>query len=340
MNNDLIERYVYAVIKRLPSKMREDVSVELKTLIDDMLTERCKEIVPEEKDIRVVLTELGDPRELADKYCQNEKNSLISGTYYSAYKLVLKIVLICVAFGITLAFIITYLSKLQFQQHSLLKELMRWLGMLFTGALGGFGMVTLVFVFFEKAKIKINDGLNLNDLPPVPQKNEIIPKWESIAGIVFSIVFFSILLFAPSVFCIIVPAGIDMAPIEFFNIAALRGTWYIIAVLAAAGIVKEIYRLIDGRYNKRVMLTTLITDAVSAIFSIWWLWDVNIINLEFINYVSSIGSSQNGLVKTIFPYFNYFLLGLILLALVIDMVTVIVKALKNERPSAVLSVQE
>lgn len=62
--NDLIERYIYAVTKRLPQKVQKDISDELRTLIDDMLAERCGELVPEEKDIRVVLTELGTPEEL------------------------------------------------------------------------------------------------------------------------------------------------------------------------------------------------------------------------------------------------------------------------------------
>lgn len=56
MKNDLIERYIYAVTKRLPQKVQKDISDELRTLIDDMLVERCGELVPEEKDIRVVLT--------------------------------------------------------------------------------------------------------------------------------------------------------------------------------------------------------------------------------------------------------------------------------------------
>ena len=68
MKNDLIERYIYAVTKRLPQKVQKDISDELRTLIDDMLAERCGELVPEEKDIRVVLTELGTPEELYEKY--------------------------------------------------------------------------------------------------------------------------------------------------------------------------------------------------------------------------------------------------------------------------------
>lgn len=38
---ELIDRYIYAVTKKLPQKQREDIEKELRTLIDDMLEERC-----------------------------------------------------------------------------------------------------------------------------------------------------------------------------------------------------------------------------------------------------------------------------------------------------------
>jgi hypothetical protein len=37
---EMIDRYVYAVTKRLPEKQREDVSDELRGLIEDMLEAR------------------------------------------------------------------------------------------------------------------------------------------------------------------------------------------------------------------------------------------------------------------------------------------------------------
>lgn len=38
MKNDLIERYIYAVTKRLPQKVQKDISNELRTLIDDIVS--------------------------------------------------------------------------------------------------------------------------------------------------------------------------------------------------------------------------------------------------------------------------------------------------------------
>ena len=52
---ELKERYVYAVSRLLPHKMREDISAELDTLIEDMLEERCQDRPAEEKDLRLSL---------------------------------------------------------------------------------------------------------------------------------------------------------------------------------------------------------------------------------------------------------------------------------------------
>lgn len=57
-SSETINRYIYAVTKRLPRRMQKDVSEELLTLVGDMLDARCGEISPTDHDVRVVLTEL------------------------------------------------------------------------------------------------------------------------------------------------------------------------------------------------------------------------------------------------------------------------------------------
>lgn len=49
----------------LPRASRADIEQELRTLIDDLLEERCAGREPTEKDLRVVLTDLGTPAETA-----------------------------------------------------------------------------------------------------------------------------------------------------------------------------------------------------------------------------------------------------------------------------------
>lgn len=42
MNNDLIERYVYAVTKNMSSKTRHDIADEIRSIIDDMLEDQSQ----------------------------------------------------------------------------------------------------------------------------------------------------------------------------------------------------------------------------------------------------------------------------------------------------------
>lgn len=92
VKNDLIDRYIYAVTKHMKSAMKKDVAAELETIIQDMLEERCEDVTPTERDIKVVLTELGTPNELASKYKGETQDCLIGQPYYSLYVYVLKIV--------------------------------------------------------------------------------------------------------------------------------------------------------------------------------------------------------------------------------------------------------
>ena len=80
--SDLKERYIYAVTHNLPRASRQDIERELDTLIEDMLEARCGNDAPTDKDLRVVLTELGTPAELFRKYSPDAGKALIGEGYY------------------------------------------------------------------------------------------------------------------------------------------------------------------------------------------------------------------------------------------------------------------
>jgi hypothetical protein len=85
--NQLIERYVYEVIKRLPDKERHEVKQELEANIRDMLSD-----APTEEETKEVLNQLGDPALLSRKYRQNPRY-LISPDFFELYLSMLKLVL-------------------------------------------------------------------------------------------------------------------------------------------------------------------------------------------------------------------------------------------------------
>ena len=57
----LIDRYIYDVVRRLPKDQREDIELELRALIDDMLGGAA-----EESEVAGVLQNLGKPADLAE----------------------------------------------------------------------------------------------------------------------------------------------------------------------------------------------------------------------------------------------------------------------------------
>ena len=328
MNSDMIERYIYAVTRRMPLKLGKDVAQELRGLIDDMLKERCGEVLPADKDVRVVLTELGTPNELYEKYTGDSKGRLIGQPYYITYIQVLKIVMICTVFGMTLSTLILLLMEGEGDAGwfpYVMQGVGLWLSNLFSGIIFAFGAVTALFAFFDRKGISLDTYTGLDNLPPVPVRKARISKSESILGIGISVIFVIVFLLAPQIFCTVMQRNgiVDVIPI--FNVETIRKTWYIIVVFGLLGISREIVKLIEGKYTGRVVLTTMVTDALSAVCSVWWLTRRNLINPEFTGAIEVLLEGNSIFIVKIFTHFQYVFLGVIVFALVLDLGTILVK---------------
>jgi hypothetical protein len=325
MKYDLVERYVYAVTKNLPSKVKKDIEKELNSIIEDMLESRCGDIIPTDHDIKVVLTELGTPSELAEKYSPDSDKYLIGPEYYSKYKLLLTIVLMATTFGLIVSGIITIITDPDPIWYFAFPA---WLGMTIMGLINAFAFVTLLFVIFQRKGIDIKfETDSIDNLPPVPKKNAIISKRESIFGISISIIFCIVFLIAPEIFSAVFD-GKRFIPI--FNVEVIRSIWYIIIGFAVLGIIRDGYKLYEGRYTKKLAVVTVITDILSALLSFVFLLDNKIINNEFTTAIINLFQDDAEFIANIFSRFNIFFLGVILFALALDMINTIVRAAKYD----------
>lgn len=325
MTEELMERYIYAVTRRMSSKQKTDVADELRALISDMLEERCGEATPTEGDMWAVLKELGTPNELYDKYEGNGDKCLIGAPYYSSYIFVLKIVLACVAFGMTIASLVQLITATE--PVAWYMSAAQWVSMLIGGLGSAFTYVTLLFVILYKKNIKINEAFDLNNLPPVPKKKEIISKWEPISTMIFIIIFVCLFLWAPQVFSTALTSGGEWIPI--FDAAVIWEMRYFLLLFAGLGLVREIVKLLEGRYTKRLLLVTAIVNICSAIVAFFWLADGRIANPEFISRVSELFTGEELFIIRFFENFPYYFLGLILFALLIDGLTIAFRYIKE-----------
>ncbi len=263
---DTIERYVYQVTRRLPQKSRSDIEAELRGLIEDMLEARCGDITPTKKDIDIVLMELGSPAEFAARYTTSEKGAryLIGPELFPQYLMVLKIVLLAVGLGMTIvSFIKIGTNPESLNGFQLFAE---WLGNTLSGLFSAATFVTLLFAIFEWRGINVGSFNEnwLGDLPPVPQKKSRFSPAECIVGIVFSMLFFLLIVTAPQVIAIYTADTV----IPVFDMSVFSTFLPFIACSCLLGVIAEVLKLLEGRHTMRLAIALTAIDVVSVILCV------------------------------------------------------------------------
>ena len=192
MMKNIIERYIYAVTKRLPENMREEVKEELGANIRDMMSEK-----PSDEEIDRVLHDLGHPRELAKNY-RGQDRYVVSPLFYDDYLQVLKIVSI-IFLSVTLVFgTIDAIMNVDAQSvfGGIVEVFAKIVSKSFSAFVSAFTWVTLVFWGIEYAtRNKKWPEWKLSDLPDLPKPNTTkISRVESVVGLVLGTAFSAIFL--------------------------------------------------------------------------------------------------------------------------------------------------
>lgn len=318
MKGDLIERYVYAVTKRMPRKQQADVTMELRGLIEDMLLERCGDEQPTEKDIRVVLTELGSPYDLYARYDEDVDKCLIGQPHYATYKYVLKTMSIPFVVGLAVAGVVLQVME----PVGFLEFLENWIGMLLEGVFFGFAAVTLVFAVMYHRGTDLVKMFDLNDLPAVPEKKQRISRLDTSFNIVGLVVLTGVLLVVPQCFSIRHDA---CSWITIFDLEVMKASALSISLGFLAAITGEFVKLIEARYNKKVAVTMLVTNLVQIACGTWWLKGHAVMNPEFMAQLPELFDNDKPLIL-LFENFQSFLLIVLIAACLAEILVVFRKA--------------
>ncbi len=189
---ELIERYLYAVGKKLPLKQKDDILKELRSIIMDNLDDLTNGNEPSEEDVTKVLKDRGSPNEVAKSY-RTGPSWIVGPKYYDLYMLILKILLAVTAGGYLLSLIISAFSMSGGYINIIVKIFVEFFGII-PGLLTTVGTVTLIFFIIERAvkepiDIDLGEGekWSPSKLEPIPKKEEVIKPIEPILGIVFSV---------------------------------------------------------------------------------------------------------------------------------------------------------
>lgn len=190
---NLIEAYVYEVTRRLPEKTRDDIAMELRSTIEDMLPES-----PTEGEVKEALSTLGDPSILASRYSEKPMY-LIGPKVYDAYISTMKKIVPWAILITVLANVITVIVSYS-GDESVLQTIIDSFSSIIVNTvlmlIQLFFWLTIVFAFIDRV------GLSKTDLPitkmgvpwtpedlklvEVIPKKKVIPKGEIIFGLIWT----------------------------------------------------------------------------------------------------------------------------------------------------------
>lgn len=197
---DVIEKYLYAVGKRLPIKQREDIVNELRSVIMDNLDDRMQGNEATEEDINQVLIEMGSPYEVAKRY-RTHGDYLIGPKLIDAFYMMLKIALIAVAGAHLIAVIVSLFATAGNISGigditDIIVQFFVKIWNIIPSLLSVAGAIVLVFIVIERKGGKNVMGLDEfksekwdpTKLEDVPKKDDIVKPVDSVFSIIFILI--------------------------------------------------------------------------------------------------------------------------------------------------------
>ena len=283
---ELIDRYVYAVTKRLPAEQRADIEKELRGLIEDMLAEHGSAQVSEEAAVTEVLKKLGYPAILAARYRGAEQH-LIGPELYFLYTFVLKIVLLATGGGLLIAMIVNLFVQGVSEPLKLIGET---ISSIVTGLIGAFGGVTLVFAAIEryspeKIDLTKEEPFDPRDLPEVPQKRDRIHPSDPIVSMVFILIAMVLASYVPRFVGIFWTSDPGSTFIPLFNAPVYWMYLPFILITLALSMVREIAKLVAGRWTLSLTILSLVVEIPSLILTIVMFSNPDLLSDTFFNQI-------------------------------------------------------
>ncbi|SET01151.1 hypothetical protein SAMN05216389_104160 [Oceanobacillus limi] len=333
---EVIERYVYAVTQRLPEKQREDIAIELRGLIEDMVEERSNHESSKMEVVKEVLIELGNPKELAQRY-RGVNNYLIGPELFDSYLTVLKIVLFSLLGAMGIVFIIQSVVY----PVGILDHFIDFIVSIVSAGPSAFGWVTFVFMMVEysnkdKAQdSKVEKQWEPSELPPVPDPKLDIKRREPIISIVFYVFAMVLFLFSSNYFGVFVFNEEEpIRVIPFLNENEISTYLPFILVILGLSIAMEVLKIIFGKWNLKLVVFTFFIHLITIIGIIILITQTSFWNPNFMMELTEAGIVTKGsdgyqVINQIWTHSTNWIIVILIIGLVIDVVSGFVKSKKG-----------
>ncbi|WP_208586876.1 HAAS signaling domain-containing protein [Gracilibacillus suaedae] len=332
---EMIDRYIYAVTQKLPQSQRKDIAEELRSLIEDMLEERVQGENVTVNDVEEVLMELGNPRQLAQKY-KGTKNYLIGPELFDSYMLVLKIVLISTAIAISITFII----KTIINPVTILDHFVELIVAFVTALPAAFGWTTFGFAIADhfgdiKAKdLEIGTEWKPSDLAPIPDEKRQIKYCEPIVSITFYTLLIIMFVFSNEYLGVWIFQDGFSDVVPFLNNETYTTSLLFLILIMGIGITKECLKLIYGKWTYKLVTYIAIVNVISTIAVLFMINGNAFWNPDFLLELTQAGvitenSDGYRTVSMIWNQSTLWILVLLVVGLIWELIDGLIKANKK-----------
>ena len=291
--NNLIERYVYDVVRRLPEQERGDVGDELRSNIYDMLPDGATE-----DDISAALTGLGAPAILAEQYRINPR-SLISPALFESYIRAVKWVVPlvgCIVLVIGLLQGGAEATKAGITESPLFIRdvIISGISAGISGAINTLLGITIGFAIADRARKKTScaDKWSINDLPcDIPPSKKVIPLSDSIVELII----IAIITIVGVNYClgrIPIPIMLNSENIQLYHLFSdsfLLACIPVIIIGGLLGICESVAKIIKRRWTPLVCGTIIVSNLTCIVLLLYLCARQDIFSSDFLSLVQSQG---------------------------------------------------
>lgn len=284
--HDMMSRYIYQVVKRVPKEQQKEIEMELQELISDMAE-------GEDTSMDEVLVKLGNPADLAKRY-RDDKRYVIGPEYYENYVWVMEIVMTAVL----VSALVSGMVQIILVGSDIIEVFTETLANTITSVIGTFGIVTVIFAVLERQQVNVDlkkekqwEIENLTWTPklllPIPDKKAAISRGESVISIVFIVIFCGLIIFAPQLIgAYIFEDEQFIRSIPIFNLNQWNILLPFLLLSSIIGFADEMVRLVTGCYCRLVMISNIISGSIQIALSVLILKVLPLWNADFIKDIS------------------------------------------------------
>lgn len=324
---DLINLYIQEVTRRLPEKIREDISLELRSTILDTLPNDFTE-----NDVKQSLEKLGNPAVLASRYRERPMH-LIGPKFYDMYITILKMVMPIVAIVIFIIFFTEKFGSIFGSETSPLVIAPVIVGeaiwLLLNTIIQVFFWVTIVFIILERTIGSADDiplslsgakwtPKDLENLPYIPLKREIT-KGEVVFTLFWTVLWATLYFNATNIIGVYQRNNSGLAfTLPIFNQEILMSYLAIVIIIIVLEIFRVAYMAIARQWTFNLAVSNALINLASFILLIMIASNPNIFNSEFAPYIANIIDKPLETVITAIFWLKWFIVSIVIVTSLID----------------------